>query len=515
MTSIVPQSLLSSLGNQPSTRRLVGIVAALAALAGMWLLVRWASQPSFVPLFANLPLAEAGRVADKLTADGVPYRLTNGGTAVEVSSADAARARVSLAKDGIPSSGRPGLELFDKPAWGMTDFTQQVTYRRALEGELERSIRSLQGVEEAQVHLALAQTSALRRLERPAEAAVVVKLRAGIALSAEAVRGIAYLVSSSVEQLSADRVAVLDDAGHILSMPADDSSGVGLSTRQLEMTRAVETQLAQKITDILAGVVGPGASKVQVSARLNFARVDRTVESYDPEGQVIQSEQKSETTPGAALADGELPQSSSTNIFQNTRRIENTSAAVGDIQRLTVAVAVDERGSAPAPAAAGAATAAAPTAPRPERITPETLARIESLVRDAVGLDSARGDRITVTAMPFQVSLAAAGLGVPAASAGMMNRALPLAERLARPVFGLIGILLTFLIASRLLRGTNVRAVAASAVAAVAPLAAVPFLPPPPLELDPSVQLKRRVAADSDQRPETAARVVRAWLAES
>lgn len=513
MTSIVPQSLLSSLGNQPSTRRLVGIVAALAALAGMWLLVRWASQPAFVPLFANLPLAEAGRVADKLTADGVPYRLTNGGTAVEVSSADAARARVSLAKDGIPASGRPGLELFDKPAWGMTDFTQQVTYRRALEGELERSIRGLQGVEDAQVHLALAQTSALRRLERPAEAAVVVKLRAGTSLGSDAVRGIAYLVSSSVEQLSADRVAVLDDAGRILSMPTDDSSGVGLSTRQLEMTRAVETHLAQKVTDILAGVVGPGASKVQVSARLNFARVDRTVESYDPEGQVIQSEQKSETSAGAALADGELPQSSSTNIFQNTRRIENTSAAVGDIQRLTVAVAVDERVSAPAPAAAGAA---APAAPRTERITPETLARIESLVRDAVGLDSARGDRITVTAMPFQVSLAAAGLGAPAASTGgMMNRALPLAERLARPVFGLIGILLTFLIASRMLRGTNVRAVASSAIAAVALPAPAPFLPPPPLELDPSVLLKRRVAADSEQRPETAARVVRAWLAES
>jgi flagellar biosynthesis/type III secretory pathway M-ring protein FliF/YscJ len=97
----------------------------------------------------------------------------------------------------------------------------------------------------------------------------------------------------------------------------------------------------------------------------------------------------------------------------------------------------------------------------------------------------------------------------------MMNRALPLAERLARPVFGLIGILLTFLIASRMLRGTNVRAVASSAIAAVALPAPVPFLPPPPLELDPSVQLKRRVAADSDQRPETAARVVRAWLAES
>jgi flagellar M-ring protein FliF len=508
MTSLIPGSFLSPAGGQFGPRRIIAILTAVAAVGAIWLLVRWAAAPAYVTLFSNLPLDEVGRVSDKLTADGVAFRLAGGGTEVQVPSNDAARARVTLAKDGLPSSGRPGFELFDKPAWGMTDFSQQVTYRRALEGELERSIRSLQGIEEAQVHLALAQTSALRRLERPAEAAVVVKLRPGTALASEAVRGIAYLVANSVEQLSAERVAVLDDAGHILSAPQDDSAGVGLSTRQLEFTRAVEHSIVQKIENLLAGVVGPNASRVQVSAQLNFSRVDRTVETYDPDGQVLQSEQKSETTPGSALAEGELPQSSTVNIYQNSRRIESTSGAVGEILRLTVAVAVDERAGAAATGATGAA--AGPS------ITPESIARIEALVRDAVGVDSARGDRLTVTAVPFQVNLAAAGLVTAEPAAGLMTRALPLAERLARPIFGLLGILLTFVLAGRVLRGTNIRTAAtgaAAALASVMPSLELPPLPSP--ETDPSLMLKRRVTADSEQRPETAARVVRAWLAES
>jgi flagellar M-ring protein FliF len=511
MPDRTPAPLVGTFRSLGGTRRWITLGGALLATAAIWMLVRWAAQPPFVTLYAALPLDEAGRVADHLASAGVTYRLASGGSEIKVAATDLARSRVLLAKDGLPSAGRPGLELFDRPAWGMTDFTEQVTYRRALEGELERSIRSLQGIADAQVHLALSQTSALRRLERPAEAAVVVKLRPGVSLSADAVRGIAYLVSNSVEQLSADRVAVLDDAGHLLWIPADDSSAAGLTSRELELTRTVERQLEQKVENILAGVVGPGQSRVQVSAKLNFVKVDKTVEAYDPEGQVLQSEQHSETPAGTALDPGELPQSSVTNIYQNSRRVEITAGAVGEIERLTVAVAVNDHIEAP-PGPNGAPTGTSVPLPA------QTLASIAPLVGDAVGLDTARGDRLTVTAVPLSVSLVAAGL-TPETKGNDTGSVVTLLDRAARPALGLLGILATLLLARRALRAGGRRAVlpalpppASEAEAAAA--AEVAAIASPAPVTDPSVLLKRRVAAESGERPDTAVRVVRAWLSE-
>jgi len=512
MTAPLPIPMTDAMRRFGGGRRLLTLGGVVLAGVAIWLLVRWAAQPSYVTLYSALPLDEAGRVAEHLAAAGVPYRLDGGGTEIRVPTTDVARARVLLAKDNLPASGRPGLELFDRPAWGMTDFSEQVTYRRALEGELERSIRSLQGIADAQVHLALSQSSALRRLERPAEAAVVVKLRPGVALSGDAVRGIAYLVSNSVERLSADRVAVLDDAGHMLWIPADDSSSVGLSSRQLELTRTVERQLEEKVQNLLGGVVGPGQSRVQVTARLNFTKVDRTVEQYDPEGQVLQSEQHAETSPGVALDPGELPQTSTTNIYQNSRKVENTAGAVGEIERLTVAVAVNDHLEPQATAAGGGAAAA-----KPVPLPPQTLASIDALVRDAVGLDTTRGDRLTVTAVPFTVSLVAAGLAPSGDPASRDDRTAPLLERLLRPALGLLGILATFLLARRALHGGPRVAVASlprgAEAVAIASLPAAAAAPP--IQPDASVLLKRRVAADSGERPETAVKVVRAWMADS
>ena len=156
--------------------------SASASSPGRWRCCGWAaagpSAPAYVTLYSDLELSGAGNIADDLTKNGISYRLEDGGTTVLVPTSDVARARVVLAKDGLPLNGKPGMELFDKPSWGMTDFTQRITYRRALEGELSRTIGTLRGVEKAQVHLALPESSPLRKLERPAEAAVVVTLTA-------------------------------------------------------------------------------------------------------------------------------------------------------------------------------------------------------------------------------------------------------------------------------------------------------------------------------------------------
>ena len=217
---------------------LLGLVAAL--LVGATMFGRWATAPQYVTLYRDLDLQEASQITESLTKASVAYQLADGGTRIEVAVADAAKSRVLLAKDGLPTRGRPGMELFDKPTWGMTDFTQRITYRRALEGELARTLGSLQGVERAQVHLALPEASPLRRLERPAEAAVVLTLRPGVSMTPDIVRGIAMLVSSSVEQLSSDHVAVLDDKGRMLGATSEEGNSLGLTSRQLELQQSVE-----------------------------------------------------------------------------------------------------------------------------------------------------------------------------------------------------------------------------------------------------------------------------------
>jgi len=275
--------------------RTLGLFAAGAVLVGLiWFVARWASATPYVTLYHDLELKDVATITDRLQKADIEHRLGPSGTEVLVPPEELARARVALAKDGLPSSGRPGLELFDRTSWGMTDFTQRVTYQRALEGELARTIAGLRGVQSAQVHLVLSEHGGFRSSDRPGSASVVVTLPAGTALPDETVRGITYVVSNSVEGLASDDVAVMDDGGHVLSTPADAGTAGGLTSRQLDLQRTVERQLSEKIESMLATVVGQGRARAQVSALLGFDQVDRTEETYDPETQVLQLEQRSE-----------------------------------------------------------------------------------------------------------------------------------------------------------------------------------------------------------------------------
>src|SRR5690606_27364013 len=155
-------------------------------------------------------IESVAEVTAKLDEQSIAYELTKGGSEILIAETDLARARVLLAREGLPSKGRPGFELFDQPSWGMTDFTQRINYRRALEGELERTITQMRGVEAAQVHLAISQSTAFRRAENPEAASVVLKLRSGARPAADLVEGIASLIASSVDGLDSDKVTVLD-----------------------------------------------------------------------------------------------------------------------------------------------------------------------------------------------------------------------------------------------------------------------------------------------------------------
>ena len=493
------------------------VVVGIATALLIFFVSRWAAQPAWVPAFSGLPLEEVGALTEKLQGANIPFQLEQGGSQVMVAASDLARARVALAQAGLPSSGRPGLELFDQPSWGMTDFTQRVNYRRALEGELERTIGKMRGVAAAQVHLALHESQSFRRAtERPGQASVVLKLKTGETPPADVVRGIAHLVASSVDGIESERVTVLDEGGRLLTSPHGAGTAAGLTSRQLEMQREVEGYLEEKAQDLVGQLVGLGNARVRVSANVNFDRVDRTTQSVDPERQALATEQKAEIVPGP---EGGAGSTNTAIAYENTRSVETVSGAVGNVTRLSVAVLVNDRLVPAADSSAPPAVVARDAA---------ELARIETLVRGAVGYDSTRGDVVSVVSMPF----APATGFEPEAAPTTWERV----QEVQKPALGVLGLLLAFVVALIAIRSLKAGVAPAPALAAgsaaslpagvTATLsagatgpAAAAVLPAPrpaaePRPPHPVTVLREQILTGVEQNPDVAARLVRSWMRE-
>jgi len=403
-------SLLDSLMGRLGGGRQAAIIAVgVLVTALVFGVSRWATAPTMVPLYADVPVEQVKAMTDKLTESGIAYELDRTGTTIMVSSADMARARVDLAAGEMPNAGRPGLELFDKPTWGMTDFTQKVNYRRALEGELERTIGKMKDVEAVMVHLALEDDKVFANDERPSKASVTLTMMGGDRPTPATVQGIAQLVASSVGGLEPEHVTIVDARGQALTMQ-DEGSLAGLSSRQLAVQKEVETYMEEKANKLLSSLVGSGNARVQVAASINFDKVERTVQAVDPEKQALATEQKAEVTPSTPQQGAGY--STSATSYENTKSVESFSGAIGNVKKLTVAVLVADKVTLPAPVAAPAADSANATAPAAATVaaepiitarTPEELTRIEALVRNALGVDSTRGDMISVVSAPFDM----------------------------------------------------------------------------------------------------------------
>lgn len=401
-------SLLDTLmGRLGGGRQATIIAIGVIVTALVFGVSRWATAPTMVPLYADVPVEQVKAMTDKLTESGIAYELDRTGTTIMVSSGDLARARVDLAAGDVPQGGRPGLELFDKPTWGMTDFTQKVNYRRALEGELERTIGRMKHVEAVKVHLALEDDKVFEADQRPSKASVTLTMMGAERPSEGTVQGIAQLVASSVGGLEPEHVTVVDERGQALTMK-DEGSLTGLTSRQLSVQKEVETYMEEKANKLLSSLVGNGNARVQVAAAINFDKVERTVQAVDPEKQALATEQKAEVTP--STPEQGAGYSTTATSYENTKSVESFSGAIGNVKKLTVAVLVADKVTYPAPPAAPpVADSTQPAAPVviPDPIitarTPEELARIESLVRNALGVDSARGDMISVVSAPFDM----------------------------------------------------------------------------------------------------------------
>ena len=494
----IAQQMLDRIGG---ARRAMTLAVGVLAVALIYGVSKWATAPEWVPVLSGLSIESVGTVTDKLDQAGIKYKLERGGTDVVVATGDLARARVLIARDGLPTAGRPGLELFDQPSWSMTDFTQRINYRRALEGELERTIGKMRGVEAAQVHLALHESSSFRSGSNPIEASVVLKTSQSTP-SREVVEGIQHLVASSVDGLESERVTIVDDSGRLLSSKNEPGSFAGLSSRQHGVQREVEGYLETRAEDLIGQIVGRGNARVQVAASVNFDRLERTTQTMDPEKQVTQQEQKAEIVPGQQ---GGAGSTNTATTYENSKSVETFSNAIGGLRRLTVAVLVNER------------MTGTPDKPAFTPRTPAELARIDTLVRSAVGFDSTRGDVVSVVSVPF--TMPAPAVPAPEVKTTILTKV----REYEKPVLNVMALALAFVIALMALRSLRTPVnVAAEQAAGQPTLAAAPASAPggelprsiPERALPASTVIRERVAATVEEQPEVAARLLRSWMKE-
>jgi flagellar M-ring protein FliF len=362
-------------------------LSLLAVIALGALLATWAGRPDYQVLYTGLKPEDGGRIVDKLRSKKVPFQLRDGGATVLVPAQSVYEMRLDLATAGLPQSGGVGYEVFDKNNFGMTDFVQKLNYQRALEGELTRTIQGLEEVGQVRVHIVIPEAHLYSEEKTSPTASVVLKLNGR--LSPGQIQGITRLVGSSVEGLSPENVTIIDTNGNVLSKGHSESSVAGLSNDQLELQQSVESYLGRKVQSMLEEVLGTNRAVVQVSAQLDFEKLDRTVEKFDPDNQVVRSEEKNDSQNQAG---GEKTTSSVVN-YEVSKTIEHVANAVGGIRKLTVAVMVD-----------GAYQVDAKGARKYVPRTAEELAKIRGIVKNAVGIDSKRGDELEVANVAFDTS---------------------------------------------------------------------------------------------------------------
>ncbi|HEG0618825.1 TPA: flagellar M-ring protein FliF [Yersinia enterocolitica] len=425
------------------------LIAAAAAVAILVALMLWAKSPDYRVLYSNLNDRDGGDIVTQLTQLNIPYRFADNGGALLIPADKVHETRLRLAQQGLPKGGAVGFELLDQEKFGISQFSEQVNYQRALEGELARTIGTLGPVLNVRVHLAMPKPSLFVREQKSPTASVTLALQPGRALDDGQINAIVYMVSSSVAGLPPANVTVVDQTGRLLTQ--SDSAGRDLNAAQLKFTNEVENRFQRRIETILAPMVGGGNVHAQVTAQVDFASREQTDEEYKPNQaanqgavrsqQVSTSEQLGGTNvggvPGALsnqpsatpVAPIEVPQPTpaagagaaanaanrpataarqtatssnsrhdQTTNFEVDRTIRHTQQQAGMVQRLSVAVVVNYGSD---------------KAGKPIALSKDQLAQVESLTREAMGFSTVRGDTLNVVNTPFNATDDASGSNLP------------------------------------------------------------------------------------------------------
>jgi flagellar M-ring protein FliF len=384
-----------------------GVMAGVAAvLTAFFLYIAGAiTEPPKTILFSGLESRDAAAVTTKLDGMAVKYDVRDGGT-ILVPADQVTKLRMALAQDNLPAAG-VGYEIFDKSdAFGTTAFVQNINHQRALEGELARSMQTIEGIQSARVHLVVPERQIFSRDDQQPSASVV--LRTAGRLDRGQVLAIQHLVAAAVAGLAPDRVAIVDDRGNLLAGGDEKSGPDALARNQDEDTTNYENGLRQRIESIVASVVGANHVQVQVAADINYNHTQTTSEDYNPDTKVVRStqtiEQNSSNTsgtnnavsvanalPNAQASGGDTSKDTSgrteeTTNYEISKKVTTSTVDGGDVKKLSVAVVVD-----------GSGETAAAYKPR----TPEEMSKITALVKSAMGFDASRGDQVQVTNMQF------------------------------------------------------------------------------------------------------------------
>jgi flagellar M-ring protein FliF len=469
------KKLLASL----SMPQKIGLLLALAAVAvGIPAFTHWQKESDFKPLFTNMLPEDAAAVLQKLKESGVDHRLADNGATVLVPAEKVDDVRLELAGAGLPKSGRIGFELFDKTNLGVTDFGEKVNYRRALEGELERTIKAITSIQSARVHITFPKDSVFLDSREPAKASVFLQLRPGASLEPRNVLAITNLVSGAVQGLSPDAVVVVDMRGNLLSKRQLPGDGGEAGDALLDYRHEVEKDLTSKVEATLEPLLGEARFRVGVSADCDISTSEQTDETYDPTRSVMSTSQKTEDLSNSGQPGGvpgtpsNLPRSTikalgtvgsssgmshrtESTAFETSRSVRQVKMPRGSIKRVSVAVLLDQdlvwTGQ-------GAHRRHVLTAPTPERIK-----AIHDIVSGVLGIQPERGDQIVIESLPFEQTLALEDVANTSAG-GKADKTLPLsplakllADRRVQIGVG-VGILLLIAALMFLLKGRkNVR----------------------------------------------------------
>jgi flagellar M-ring protein FliF len=492
------------------------LVAGVAAfiVIGMVVLLTSVHTTDYGVLYANLNPQDASNIVNRLRDNNIRYQLDDGGKTILVSNAEIYELRLRFAGEGLPQMSAIGYEIFDRSNLGISDFVQKVHYRRAIEGELARTILQLEEVEGARVHIVVPERTLFREDQKPATASVVLKLRNDGQIGVGSIRSIMHLVASSIEGLKADNVTVVDSRGTLLSDDTKRDALATMTTTQYEMQRQVEDYLRKKAQSLLEGIVGRGNAIVQVNTELDFRQVERTLELYDADSPVVRSEQLTEER---SVSNAETPPSTLTNSVTNyeiNRTLERIVENRGGVQRMSVAAIVN-----------GRSRIVERDGDRVSEYIPrsaEEMDQLTDVVARAVGYNPQRNDEISVVNLPF---------GETMEDRDLLYEETPLTDWY--PILEKVLLAFAMLAALFILRsllnkfGRNVRSVDIdndvyvtnpAAEELIARKKRVVNLPSPDEELDEEVMVrsekKKRVADYVTRKPDEAARLLKVWLQE-
>ncbi|MGJ4885467.1 MULTISPECIES: flagellar basal-body MS-ring/collar protein FliF [unclassified Bradyrhizobium] len=515
--------------------RLTAMIAVTAALIGFFgFVIMRVTAPQMTTLFTDLTMEDSSSIIKDLERQGIPFEMRNEGSVILVPKDKVTRLRMKLAEGGLPKGGGVGYEIFDKSdALGTTSFVQNINHLRALEGELARTIRAIDRVQAARVHLVLPERPLFSRETPEPSASIVVRVRG--TLEPAQIRAIRHLVASAVNGLKPQRVSIVDEAGQLLAdgTQTDIDQQVGDERRN-----AFEKRMRKQVEDIVSSVVGAGRARVQLSADFDYNRITQTSDRYDPEGRVLRSSQTREEQSatnennGQVTVNNELPgnqqnappqqprdqskKTEETNNYEISRTTKTEVTEAGRVNRISVAVLVD-----------GAYSKNEKGELVYQERSKDELDRIAALVRSAIGFDQKRGDQVEVVNLKFADAPTVPQINEPTGFLGMLHFTKDdVMYVIELAVMMLLGIVVVFMVVRPLVK----KIIASEEIAA--PGGGLPALTDETIQAAAHAQQTanmidvaqvqgqvhaqsvHRVGELADRNPGEAAAIIRQWLAE-